>query len=156
MVKHLLFVINPLKSNTMKPLIYVIEDSFIQAEIIAYNLKNNLDSKVKIFCNGDMALENIYYKKPDVIVLDYYFNNKSLNYPTGLEVLRVLKKNEEFSKIPVIVFSGLKDIDKSFKLLEAGAYDIIDKSEDSIIERLIKKVVESIDFYRNPQIKVLF
>lgn len=72
------------------------------------------------------GMEAILYLRtqsaPDAILLDY--NLPEMN---GLEVLDSIRKNEGWADIPVVMLSGVKDAEKRWQCLEAGANDFLAK-----------------------------
>ncbi len=117
--------------------IFVIEDSRILSEIIAIQLKRQFNCSVNIFNNGDAVSYNIKKHSPDLIVLDYNFNDPDLSYNNGLEVLVEVKKK---SNIPVIVFSGQRDMDIALEIVKKGANDYISKDGDDFMEVLLSSI----------------
>ena len=65
--------------------------------------------------NGEEGLKVIREKKPDVILLDLQMPVKN-----GVEVLQELRKDEELSKIPVVILSNI-DNEDAFK--EVGKFE---------------------------------
>ncbi len=59
---------------------------------------------------------------PDVIILDY-----ELPEMNGLTLLKKLRGQLAWSEIPVIMLSGVKDAEKRWQCLEAGADDFLTK-----------------------------
>lgn len=78
--------------------------------------------RVKVFPRGDLALTSAKNDPPDLILLD-------INMPglDGYRVCEILKKTEELKDIPVIFFSGLKDVDSVVQAFEKGGVDYISK-----------------------------
>ncbi len=120
-----------------KKTIFVVEDSLIVSEIIALQVKMKLNCRVIIFNNGD----NIFYKinkyLPDLIILDYNFNDAELRFKNGLEVLVELRKN---SNVPVLVFSGQRDKEKAIEIIQKGANDYISKDDDDFMVNLLTSI----------------
>lgn len=52
-------------------------------------------------CNGQEALEKIEQNLPDLMTLDMVMPRKS-----GIELIRILRKNEKWSRLPVIVITA--------------------------------------------------
>ncbi len=111
------------KPNTEKlqgKRILVVEDHPSIRKILADLLRSychasNADS-------GRDALEQIEHKAPDVILLD-------LNLPDmdGLEVARLVRRNEKTSGIPILAMSGSCSTMDKIKCLEMGCNDFIHK-----------------------------
>jgi CheY-like chemotaxis protein len=111
-----------------KPILLV-EDDRVDAMTIKRALKDlNVTNLLVHTLNGEEALNHLRAESsnsPCIILLD-------LNMPkmNGIEFLKVIKANDEFKKIPVVVITTSQeeqDISESFKLSVAG---YITKSTD--------------------------
>ncbi|MGB3516180.1 MAG: diguanylate cyclase [Elainellaceae cyanobacterium] len=78
--------------------------------------------KVRKATNGEMALNAIDIRLPDLILLD--INMPSLN---GYEVCRSLKANPKTSHIPVIFLSALDDSRDKVRAFQVGGSDYVSK-----------------------------
>ena len=116
--------------------IFVVEDSRIVSELLAFEMEESFQADVTCFSSGKELMENLL-KNPDLIILDYYLDN-GRSTVTGLEVLKQLKKVKP--EIPVIVFSGQHDMKTAVDLINQGAVDYIDKSSETFLEELCKSV----------------
>jgi two-component system response regulator VicR len=92
------------------------------------SIRTILADLLKSYCHlstadsGRDALEKIKHKAPDVILLD-------LNLPDmdGLEVARLVRRNEKTSGIPILAMSGSCSTMDKIKCLEMGCNDFIHK-----------------------------
>lgn len=106
-----------------KPIL-IVEDNLNDIELTARVLKNNrVTNEIIVTRNGGDALDYLYRRggfknrvpgNPAVILLD-------LKMPKvdGLEVLRILKHDEDLKVVPVVVFTSSReeaDLVKSYKL----------------------------------------
>ncbi len=130
--------------------ILLVEDNMNDAELTIRALrKNNLANNLVHVQDGASALDFIYCKgvfkdrnsktKPKLILLD-------LKMPKidGLEVLRIIKSDEETKHIPVVVMTSSieeKDLLESYKL---GANSYIQKPVE--FQKFISAIVE-VGFY---------
>ena len=100
--------------------ILVVEDEIINQEILRYMLEEEYDTLFA--AGGEQALGMVqkYADTLSLILLD-------LNLPDmhGLDVLRRVKENQYFSRIPVIVMTAEKDAE--VESLTLGAIDFIPK-----------------------------
>jgi len=119
--------------------IFVVEDSQILSEIIALQFKRNFNCNVIIFKNADNIFFNINKYLPDLIVIDYSFNDSKLNFHNGLEVIVELRKD---SSIPVIVLSGQRNMSKAIEIVQKGANDYISKDDDDFMNSLLESIKE--------------
>ncbi|MCK9616447.1 MAG: sigma-54 dependent transcriptional regulator [Lentimicrobiaceae bacterium] len=103
--------------------IFIVEDDFVFAKILAHYLALNPDYEVEVFSDGKSLLANLY-KNPSVVTLDY-------NMP-GMNGLEALNRIREFNPdLPVIIVSGQQDISTAIELLKKGAYDYVIKDQDT-------------------------
>ena len=117
--------------------ILIVEDSKILSEIIAVQVKQKIDCETLIFENADGVMKQIQTQTPNLIILDYRFNDTELQYSNGLDFLIELRKNYT---IPVIVFSGQNDKQKAVEIMKSGANDYISKDEDDFMDDLLKSI----------------
>ena len=74
-------------------------------------------------CDGERVLELAREMSPDLILLDML-----LPKMTGLDVLKMLKKNKATAEIPVVVLTGLSQKNAA-RLHQEGAFAFLEKSE---------------------------
>jgi len=113
--------------------ILIVEDE----EFLSKALKDNFEAEgfsVSTAQNGEVALSQIEKQKPDMVLLDLLLPRKG-----GFEVLEELKKNPDWSLIPVVVLSNLGGDEQIKRALEMGADDYFVKSQHPI-EEVIEKV----------------
>jgi two-component system, NtrC family, response regulator AtoC len=103
--------------------IFVVEDDPIYGEMLEYRLRMNPDYVVYRYTRGKECLANLHLR-PAVITLDY-----SLPDMNGKEVLK--KVREQFSEIEILIISSQDDISTAITLLKEGAYDYIEKNQDT-------------------------
>lgn len=110
--------------------ILVVDDSRTLRRILIMSLKNLGLSNVVEAANGLEAVEVIRNQPVDLVLLD-------LEMPEldGLGVLEIIKKDEEFKMLPVIVISGADQIEKTIRCIEIGAEDYLPKPYDPILLR---------------------
>ncbi len=117
--------------------ILIVDDDIILRQMYEERLKAE-DFTVDAATDGEEALKKAKDKKYDLILLDIMM--PKIN---GLDVLKMLKADEDTKNIPVILLTALiQDVDKQ-KGLAFGADDYIVKSETmpgEVMEK-IKKVL---------------
>jgi len=98
--------------------------------------------------NGKEALESLYSKNPDLILLDIMMPGMN-----GFEVCRALKQDKEQMMVPVIMVTALQEKEDRIKAIEAGADDFISKPVDKteLLTRVrsllrIKTYYDELDF----------
>ena len=90
---------------------------------------------VKLAANGLRLVSTLQVDRPDVILLDVM-----MSWIDGFELCRALKKNREFSDIPVIFVSGRTTDDDIRIGMSCGAVDYFKKPIDA--DRLIARLDE--------------
>ncbi|MEK6556156.1 MAG: response regulator transcription factor [Bdellovibrionota bacterium] len=107
----------------MKPAssIFVIEDENDIAELIRFNL--SLEGyHVETFSSGEMGLQAIASKKPDLIILDLMLPGLS-----GIEVCTRLRAQEATKKTPIVMVTAKGEENDVVRGLESGADDYVTK-----------------------------
>lgn len=92
--------------------------------------------------NGSIGFDMIVENQPDLIVCDI-----DMPIMTGLELLKILKANEKYRKIPFIIFSGNSDEKTPTLLAELGVDKYIIKPSSmsrllNVISHLLKSDIE--------------
>lgn len=110
--------------------ILVVDDSRTLRRILIASLKALGLENVVEAANGLEAVEVIRTQPVDLVLLD-------LEMPEldGLGVLEILKKDDEYKMLPVIVISGADQIEKTIRCIEIGAEDYLPKPYDPILLR---------------------
>ncbi len=103
--------------------IFIVEDDPLYVKIVRYVAEMDSECEVFVFTNGKECLDNLHLN-PTIISLDY-----SLPDMNGEEVIKKIKAYNK--EIDVIILSGQKDISVAVTLLRNGAYDYIEKGEDT-------------------------
>ena len=101
--------------------ILIADDEPNQIELMKFNLEKN-GFLIKSVYNGEKALEIIYKKKPDLLIVDWMMPKMS-----GIELCRILRSNKDTKQLPIIMLSARsEDADKSLGL-DTGADDYMSK-----------------------------
>ena len=90
-------------------------------EVLQYNLER-AGLATDVYERGDVALEGLRSRPPDVILLDLMLPGLD-----GLELARTLKRNEQTARIPIIVVTAKSEEVDRIVGLELGADDYITK-----------------------------
>ena len=116
--------------------ILIIEDEPDIRQFISFNLQKN-NYKVLNAINGEDGLTFAKKHKPDIVILDLMLPGIH-----GIEVCRLLNKNKDTKKIPIIMLTALGQEENIIKGLEAGADDYITKPFSfKILNARIKSVI---------------
>ena len=132
----------------MKKILIIDDEKDIRNNIKAIlNDENYLTNTAE---NSDDALELIKKDNFDLIILDVWLNDSTLD---GIELLKILKKL--YYDIPVIIISGHGNIEMAVDAIKEGAQEFIEKPFSS--ERLILSVSRSLEIaqikYENQKLK---
>ena len=102
--------------------------------LLVTKMLSRFNFQLRTAANGQLALDAVAQKKPDLILLDLMMPGID-----GFEVIRQLRANPETADIQIVILSALnsnEDIVKGFKV---GANDFIMKP--IIMEKLLSCVV---------------
>ena len=105
----------------MNARIMIIEDDPDICEILEYNLQQE-DFDTETFYDGQKALDAILKDPPDLILLDLMLPGKN-----GLEIARIIRKDEHASNVPIIMITARSEEMDVLQGLEQGADDYIIK-----------------------------
>jgi DNA-binding response OmpR family regulator len=118
-------------------LLTVVDGNEINRELLKRRL-NKQGFEVEVAENGKQALQMIRKKEFDLILLDI-----SMPEMDGYQVLKILKKDKDLMRIPVIILSALDEIDSVVRCIEMGAEDYLQKPfNQMILNAKISSVLE--------------
>ena len=110
--------------------IFIIDDN----KVFSYALKAEIETAfikrhitIYTFETGELCMKKFKEEKPQIVILDYYLNNKYPDAMDGIKVLDFIKK--ENSKTNVIMLTINDHIDIALKSFHHGASDYIVKTE---------------------------
>jgi CheY-like chemotaxis protein len=104
-----------------KPLILVAEDNEANRDLIREILEEE-GFRVTEAINGKDAIEKAAAEIPDLILMDI-----EMPVMSGLEAIKNLMQNEETNRVPIIVLTGLAEMDDRIKAFYSGAMDYVNK-----------------------------
>lgn len=105
----------------MSARITIIEDDPDICEILEYNLQQE-GYDLKIFYDGQKGLDAVLKEPPDLILLDLMLPGRN-----GLEIARIIRKDEHTFNIPIIMITARSEEMDVLQGLEQGADDYITK-----------------------------
>ncbi len=108
-------------TQTNQKNIVIIDDEPDIVELVSLHL-NKAGYRVRSFENGTSALDYIQVNPPDMILLDLMLPDYD-----GLELCKMLKKDEKYGQIPVIMLTARNEEMDKVLGLEIGADDYITK-----------------------------
>ena len=101
--------------------VLIIEDEKALAEILEYNFKKE-GYAVDTASDGEIALDKIIFKAPDLVILDWMLPKLS-----GIEICRKVRSNKKIKNIPIIMLTARGEEEDRLKGLEMGADDYVTK-----------------------------
>lgn len=104
--------------TTLNKTILIVDDEIKTSDVVRVYLEKN-GYEVIIALDGKDALELIYSKNPDLILLDL-----NLPFVDGIEVCEIVRRN---SRVPIIMLTARDGEDDKITGLELGADDYITK-----------------------------
>lgn len=125
------------KQIQRRQLVLIVDDYEINRDALGVILEDDYD--IIYAENGKEALEQMqaHLKDLSIVMLDLI-----MPVMNGFEVLEVMKKDEQLSKIPVIVLTAEKDAELT--ALQMGAADFITKPFDQteVIQARVSRIIE--------------
>src|SRR5688500_433892 len=103
------------------PSVSVVEDEAALAEVLQFNLER-AGFEVRVHHRGDEAWDAIRARRPDLVLLDLMLPGMD-----GLELTRMLKRDESTARIPVVMLTARGEELDRIVGLELGADDYISK-----------------------------
>jgi len=117
----------------------VVEDEAMISEIYKRKLE---DENYHVFTaeDGVKGYEVIKRSQPDIALVDVMMPNKD-----GINLIKQLRKDPEFSKLPVIILTNNDDpktVEKTYDL-DVAFYLIKSQYQPSDVTRIVKEVLDS-------------
>ena len=109
-----------------KRLIFLVDDEPIQNEMLKDYLSERFLYDIRIFDNGEDALQNMHLS-PEIMVLDYYLSSSRPGAKNGVEILKEVK--DRYPDTQVLMLSGQDKIEVAVDSIKYGAYDYVVKGE---------------------------
>lgn len=107
--------------NSTRKTILVADDNPQILELLEAYL-DPLGVNVVTVADGQLALDAIAERRPDLILLDVMMPKRS-----GFEVCRTIKQDEALREIPVIMVTALNEVGDVERAKELGADDFLSK-----------------------------
>jgi len=118
-------------------LIFIVDDDQFINMLVVKRLSAE-GYKVEAFESGEDCLDAIS-QKPNLIILDYYFDNEEREVMNGTEIFNKIK---EFKPdIPVIILSGQDKGEVVLELARKGIDDYVIK-DNNVIDNLLGAITE--------------
>jgi two-component system phosphate regulon response regulator PhoB len=101
--------------------VLIVEDEKALTEILEYNFKKE-GYAVDTASDGEIALDKIIFKAPDLVILDWMLPKLS-----GIELCKKVRSNKKIKNIPIIMLTARGEEEDRLKGLEMGADDYVTK-----------------------------
>ncbi len=108
-------------NETNNGTVLIVDDTPTNLEVLQEVLAN-ANYEVLVAIDGESAIEQVNYARPDIILLDVMMPGLD-----GFETCRRLKDNPETNSIPVIFMTALSETSDKVRGFETGAVDYITK-----------------------------
>ena len=109
----------PLKKETLKPLILLVDDDATFSNVFRREL-TRMDFEVDYESDSNRVLQLLGERRYDVLLLDIF-----LPETDGITILQSVKKSH--SELPVIMLTGYATIDTAIESMKMGAFDYLSK-----------------------------
>jgi len=118
-------------------LIFIVDDDPVVSKMIVKRFASD-NYRLEAFDYGEDCL-NALDKKPDLIILDYYFIKSDTKVMNGMEVFDKIKETNPH--VPVIMLSGQERGELVLELARKGIDDYVIK-DNNLIDNLKASIVE--------------
>ena len=120
------------------PALLVVDDNEDNRYVLSQQLNIQGYDNITIATNGHEALNNLRSKSFDLVLLDIMMPD--LN---GYEVLERMRSSPELRNIPVIMISGIGELDSVVRCIELGAEDYLPKPfEPTLLRARVRATLE--------------
>lgn len=124
-----------------KRFIFLVDDEPIQNEMLKDYLSERFLYDIKVFDNGEEALQHMHLN-PEIVILDYHLNAHKREAKNGVEILKTVK--DKYPETQVIMLSGQDKLEVAVDSMKYGAYDYVVKGEAAFsrMENVMNNVSE--------------
>jgi len=109
--------------------VLIVDDETVNREVLCRRLQRDGYRPAGVH-SGRAALQILGNEPFDAVLLDIQMPEMS-----GIEVLQALRQDEELRHIPVIMLSGLTDVERVARCIQLGAEDYLPKPINAILLR---------------------
>ena len=129
--------------------IFLVDDDALFLKLLEIEFLEHADFIIETYATGELCIANLY-KKPDVIILDYYLDGLDTNAMNGITTLDKIK---EFNKdISVVMLSSQDKIEVAVSCMHHKAFDYVVKSETAFMR--LQKIIPSILKYKQMEMEL--
>ena len=129
--------------------IFLVDDDALFLKLLEIEFLEHADFIIETYASGELCIANLY-KKPNVIILDYYLDGLDRNAMNGITTLDKIK---EFNKdISVVMLSSQDKIEVAVSCMHHKAFDYVVKSETAFMR--LQKIIPSILKYKQMEMEL--
>ncbi|KAA5538546.1 response regulator [Roseiconus nitratireducens] len=110
------------KSESKPGRVMIVDDEPINIKLIQKYLREAGYTDFVITSDARKTVEMVRAEQPDIIILDVL-----MPYVTGLEILEVIRSDDELAALPVLIITASTDEQTKIEALELGATDFLNK-----------------------------
>jgi two-component system OmpR family response regulator len=108
--------------------VFLVDDDPMFIQSLRHTLHKDW-AEIKTFPTGEDCLKNLKQENPDVVVMDYYLNDKTNSAMNGMQALSRIKKSCPDTE--VIMLSAHNNMAIAADSMRQGAYDYIHKGQSA-------------------------
>ena len=127
--------------NGSREILVVDDQDFARAR-----LRDELEKhgyRVRLAESGELAIEEIQNRPPDLVVLDMRMGEGRLD---GTQVCQTLRRSPNTRSIPVIILTSVDGLEAKVEALRCGANDYVTKKEGAELAEVVVRVKTHLDF----------
>jgi len=129
--------------------IFIVDDDAFYLKALENEFTKNTDFQVTTFTSGEACLESLVLK-PDIIILDYFLNEKNKEAADGFAILAKIKQADP--SIQVIMLSSHENVEIAVNCILYDAFNFIVKNETAFVR--LKHSIKQI-FRQHSKVKEL-
>lgn len=119
--------------ESSKKIIYLVEDSLIISNILKKTMELEENVCVTTFTNCEDVIHATKFKKPHLVITDYYLEASVDQRFNGAYLLGELRKLDP--RLPVILMTGMAEEDRKTVFLYHTFNAVLDKNDEDIISK---------------------
>ncbi len=122
--------------------LFLVDDDKVFLRLLEIQFLEHGDFEIETYATGELCVENLSHK-PDLIILDYLFDQFGMKMMNGIETLDKIKAYDP--GIPVIMLSEQDKIEVAIDCMHHAAHDYVVKSETAFfrLQKIITHLSET-------------
>ena|SRR5688572_18106802 len=119
--------------------IFIVDDDTMLTTALSDYISRKSDAEIKVFHTGEECIQHMH-ENPDVVILDYYLNMVEKSAANGMEILKLIRKNNP--EVHIIMLSGQEHYGVALNIVKQGAEHYVIKDDNAFA-----RVAEIIEDY---------